>query len=52
MTVRLGPGKYSAHWFAPNTGEVLPLAPASGPVWTSPHTPDRLDWALLLTRAR
>ena len=52
VTVRLGPGTYSAHWFAPNTGEVLPLAPASGPVWTSPHTPDRLDWALLLTRAR
>ncbi len=50
LTVNLGPGTYSAHWFGANTGEVIPLPPATGPSWTSPHTPDRLDWALLLER--
>jgi hypothetical protein len=52
VTVRLEPGAYSAHWFGANTGEIIPLAPASGPAWTSPNPPDRQDWALLLQRQR
>jgi hypothetical protein len=52
VTVRLEPGTYSAHWFGANTGETIPLAPASGPAWTSPNSPDRQDWALLLLRQR
>ena len=52
VTIRLEPGTYSAHWFAPNTGEVIPLPPVSGPSWTLPPAPDRLDWALLLLPQR
>ena len=52
VTVRLEPGAYSAHWFGASTGQIIPLPPASGPEWTSPHSPDRMDWALLLTRQR
>ena len=50
VTVQLEPGVYTAHWFSASTGEILPLPPAKGPEWTSPHTPDRLDWALLLLK--
>ena len=50
VTVHLGAGTYSARWFGASTGEVIPLAPASGPEWVSPRTPDRQDWALLLLR--
>jgi hypothetical protein len=51
VTIQLEPGTYAAHWFGASTGEMIPLPPANGPVWTSPHTPDRQDWALLLLRA-
>jgi hypothetical protein len=51
VTLHLEPGTYSAHWFGASTGEVIPLPPVTGPAWTSPHTPDRLDWALLLLRS-
>lgn len=50
VTIHLEPGTYSARWFGASTGEIIPLSPANGPVWTSPRTPDRLDWALLLLR--
>ncbi len=50
VTVHLAPGTYSAHWFGAATGEIIALPPANGPDWTSPDTPDRSDWALLLTR--
>ncbi|HEY1793986.1 MAG TPA: DUF5060 domain-containing protein [Opitutaceae bacterium] len=51
VTVHLGPGRYSARWFGASTGETIPLPPATGPEWTSPDPPDRLDWALLLLRS-
>jgi hypothetical protein len=51
VTVKLEPGTYSAHWFGASTGEIIPLPPASGPEWVSPHSPDRQDWALLLLKA-
>jgi hypothetical protein len=50
VTLKLEPGTYVAHWFGATTGEIVPLPPATGPEWTSPQTPDRLDWALLLQR--
>ncbi|HMD61634.1 MAG TPA: DUF5060 domain-containing protein [Opitutaceae bacterium] len=52
VTVRLGPGTYSAHWFGASTGEIIALQPVSGSNWVSPPPPDRLDWALLLQRMR
>lgn len=50
VTVKLEPGVYSAMWFSALTGEKIILPPAEGPLWTSPETPDRYDWALLLQR--
>jgi hypothetical protein len=50
VTVHLEPGTYAAHWFGANTGEIVPLPQVHGPNWTSPNTPDRSDWALLLTK--
>jgi hypothetical protein len=50
VTLKLEPGTYVAHWFGATTGEIVPLPPVTGPEWTSPQTPDRLDWALLLQR--
>ncbi len=50
VTIHLEPGMYAAHWFSASTGEILPLPPVNGPEWTSPHPPDRLDWALLLLK--
>jgi len=52
VTVHLQPGRYAAVWFNPLTGRWIVLAPASGPDWTSPATPDDNDWALLLRRHR
>jgi hypothetical protein len=52
VTIALEPGTYSARWFGATTGQVVPLPPVSGPSWTSPTTPDRLDWALLLLRQK
>jgi len=48
VTVRLAPGRYSAEWFNPMTGEVIPIGAVDGPAWTSPAAPGRNDWALLL----
>jgi hypothetical protein len=50
VTIHLEAGTYSAQWFGASTGEIIPLPLVNGPVWTSPPTPDRLDWALLLLR--
>ena len=50
VTIHLEPGMYATHWFGASTGEIISLPPVNGPVWTSPHTPDRLDWALLLLK--
>ncbi len=52
VTIALEPGSYSAHWFGATTGQVISLPPVHGPSWTSPATPDRLDWALLLVRQK
>jgi hypothetical protein len=50
VTLKLEPGRYRAEWFSGFTGEIVPIGAADGPVWTSPDTPDRSDWALLLRR--
>ena len=50
VTVRLEPGKYTAHWFGAYTGEIVPIGDAQGPVWTLPKPPGGLDWALLVER--
>lgn len=51
-TVKLEPGTYRAAFFSALSGEKIPLPDAKGPSWTSPETPDRYDWALLLQRKR
>ena len=48
VTVKLGAGKYQAHWFNPRTGEKKPLPAAEGESWTSLQSPASDDWALLL----
>jgi hypothetical protein len=48
--VQLEPGHYQASWFNPHTGETKALPLAEGPKWTSPETPDKDDWALLLKK--
>lgn len=48
VTVKLGDGKYKAHWFNPRSGETKALPGANGPAWISPESPDAGDWALLL----
>jgi len=48
VTIKLLPGHYEAHWFSAMTGERVSLPQVDGGVWTSPDTPDRNDWALLL----
>lgn len=50
VTIHLEPGAYEGTWFNAFTGETAPLPPIQGPVWTSPHTPGWLDWALLLKK--
>jgi hypothetical protein len=50
VTIKLEPGIYNATWFSALDGEKIALPPAEGPLWTSPDTPDRHDWALLLQR--
>jgi len=49
-TVRLEEGRYRANWFNPRNGESKALPAAAGPAWTSPESPDRGDWALLLRK--
>jgi hypothetical protein len=48
VTVQLEPGHYRAYWFSALTGEKINLPDASWPKWTSPDSPDKNDWALLL----
>ncbi|HXX63070.1 MAG TPA: DUF4038 domain-containing protein [Bacteroidota bacterium] len=50
VTVHLEPGEYSAFWYGATTGEKIKLPDIQGPTWQSPQTPDRNDWALLITR--
>ena len=50
VTVQLRPARYSGTWFNPSTGQTIVLPSAEGPSWTSPHTPDNNDWALLLLK--
>jgi len=50
ITIKLEPGTYEAKWFGAYTGEIVPLPPVHGPVWTIPEPPGWLDWALLLTK--
>lgn len=50
VTIKLEPGDYQVRWFSAMTGETIPLPPVAGGTWTSPHTPDRNDWALLFER--
>lgn len=50
VTIHLEPAMYAAHWFSTSTGEIIPLPPVNSPEWTSPHAPDRRDWALLLLK--
>jgi hypothetical protein len=52
VSIQLEPGVYEAHWFSAFTGEIVPLPPVQGPVWTSPKAPGWLDWALLLRRRK
>lgn len=50
VSIKLEPGVYEAKWFSATTGEVVPIPPVQGPVWTLPQPPGWLDWALLLQR--
>jgi hypothetical protein len=50
VTIRLEPGKYRASWFNPRTGIAQAIESAQGAEWTSPSTPDKEDWALLLQK--
>jgi hypothetical protein len=49
-TINLSEGKYRARWFNPRTGDYAEAGVAVAPAWTSPDTPDREDWVLLLER--
>ncbi|HEY2015058.1 MAG TPA: DUF4038 domain-containing protein [Bryobacteraceae bacterium] len=48
--IRLAAGRYSAEWFNPMTGEIVPIGAAEGPAWTSPAAPGKNDWALLVRK--
>jgi hypothetical protein len=50
VTVKLEPGTYDASWFSALSGERIAIGAVNGPSWTSPDSPDRNDWALLLRR--
>ncbi len=50
ITIKLGPGTYSAKWFSATTGEIVALPAVQGPAWTLPKPPGWLDWALLLEK--
>jgi hypothetical protein len=56
-SVRLGPGKYSVHWYNPRTGGPLQNGPVRGveggsavSLGKAPADPDK-DWAVLLRRS-
>jgi hypothetical protein len=48
--VQLKPGRYTAFWFNPSTGEWTSLQNTAGGAWNSPLSLDTNDWALLLRR--
>lgn len=50
VTLKLEPGVYDASWFSALSGEKIVLPAATGPSWSSPETPDKNDWALLLQK--
>jgi hypothetical protein len=52
VTVKLPQGQYDATWLSAFSGETVPLPRVQGGSWRSPKAPGRLDWALLLKRAR
>ncbi|MFZ0303611.1 MAG: DUF4038 domain-containing protein [Terracidiphilus sp.] len=47
-TIQLQPGNYKAYWFSGATGERIDLPDVQQTPWTSPSTPDKNDWAILL----
>jgi len=52
VSIKLEAGTYEAKWFSASTGDIIPLSPVQGPIWTAPKPPGWLDWALLLQRAK
>ena len=52
VSIKLEPGTYEGKCFSASTGDIIPLSPVQGPVWTVPKPPGWLDWALLLQRAK
>ncbi len=50
VTVQLGAGGFKAYWFSAQSGEKIDLPDAEGPSWTSPESPDKNDWAILLEK--
>ncbi len=50
VTVQLAAGHYKAYWFSAVTGEKIDLPEAEGTSWTSPESPDKNDWAVLLQK--
>jgi hypothetical protein len=50
VTVKLEPGTYDATWVSALSGDKVQLPLAHGPSWTSPESPDKNDWALLLQK--
>ena len=50
VAIQLQPGRYRAFWFSATTGEKIDLPPVDGPSWTSPPSPDKNDWALLIQK--
>ena len=50
VTVQLAAGRYKAYWFSAVSGEKIDLPEVEGPSWTSPESPDKSDWAILLQK--
>lgn len=51
ITLHLPPGKYTARWFNPRSGEYAPISgDVSGGAWRCPEPPDRGDWAIVMKR--
>lgn len=51
VTVKLEPGTYDATWVSALSGDKVQLPSAQGSSWTSPESPDKNDWALLLQKS-
>ncbi|MBM4026536.1 MAG: hypothetical protein FJ280_14220, partial [Planctomycetes bacterium] len=49
-TVRLADHRYRGRWYNPRTGRWQGTCQASGPIWTTPATPDNEDWVLWLEK--